>query len=338
MSSEKQVQFMIRDVPVYGDVILAPMAGFSDVPHRALCRSFGSAMSYTEFAGVEELLGKKQECRAWELLDFVPEDRPMVFQIFGNNTDLILEAALQIEELEPDIIDVNMGCATRKVSGRGAGVAMMRDPKLVARTMQLLTTHLSVPVTAKMRLGWNGQENYLEIGRILQDNGCAAVAIHPRTKEQKYGGSAEWDAIATLKQELDIPVIGNGDIETPADIDRMLAYTGCDAVMIGRAAIGNPWLFARRERSTIEPIERRDTMCLHLQMMVDYYGERGVILFRKYLKRYLQDEAVAPATMRAMLKMTDSAELDHLIKLSLIDLPRSANPSRTLHSQVMYNG
>lgn len=320
--------FSIRDVPVYGDVILAPMAGYSDVPHRGLCRSFGSAMNYTEFVAVEELLGKKRTGPAWQLLDFTPDDRPMVFQIFGNNAELILKAAQRIEELGPDIIDINMGCSTRKVSGRGAGVAMMRTPQLVAQTMRLLTQHLSVPVTAKIRLGWEGEENYLEIGRILQDNGCAAVAIHPRTKEQKYGESADWDAITALKQALSIPVIGNGDIASSADIDRMLDQTGCDAVMIGRAAIGNPWLFARREPSSVTPHELHTTIQFHAAAMDAYYGNRGVVLFRKYLKQYLRHVGVDPVQLSRLLQARTAAERTALLEELLVD---PACTSRIFH-------
>lgn len=278
-------KFCVRDIPVYGDVILAPMAGFADVPHRALCRAFGSAMHYTEFVAAEELLTNHKA--AWRLLDFKRGDEsPMVFQIFSNTADKLLAAAQRIEELEPDIIDINMGCSTRRVSGRGAGVGMMKNPQEVAKTFDLLTKHLSVPVTGKIRLGWEGAENYLEIGRILADHGASLIAIHPRTKEQKYRGKADWDAIARLKQAVSIPVIGNGDINTPTDIDAMLAYTGCDAVMVGRGAIGNPWIFARRERSDVTIDELFAVIRLHFHEMVAYHGERGVLLFRKHLKRY----------------------------------------------------
>jgi tRNA-dihydrouridine synthase len=180
---------------------------------------------------VEELLGKSKH--TWSKLDFTSQDRPMVFQIFGNDAQKILQAAQMIEEKGPDIIDINMGCSTRRVSGRGAGVGMMPQPELIAETFSLLTKHLSVPVTGKIRLGWDGNENYLEIARILEDNGASLIAMHGRTKEQKYNGRANWDALVELKT---------------ADIDAMLNYTGCDAVMIGRGAIGNPWIFGRQER------------------------------------------------------------------------------------------
>jgi len=186
--------FFVRDVPVFGDVVLAPMAGFADVPTRAICRRFGSAMNYSEFVAAEDIIHGSS--RAKSLLDFTIDDRPLVFQIFGNDARRILLAAQKIEELGPDIIDINMGCSTRRVSGRGAGVGMMRDPALVAETFALLSKHLSVPVTGKIRLGWEDKQNYLVVARILEDNGAALIALHPRTKEQGYRGVAQWEAIA----------------------------------------------------------------------------------------------------------------------------------------------
>jgi nifR3 family TIM-barrel protein len=198
-----------------------------------------------------------------------------------------------------------MGCSTRKVSGRGAGVGMMKKPELIAETFRLLSQHLTVPVTGKIRLGWEENQNYLEIGRILEDNGAQLVAIHPRTKEQQYRGKANWDAIAELKQALSIPVIGNGDISTPAQIDEMLAYTGCDAVMIGRGAIGNPWLLARKERDDLAFSVILAAIHRHLNAMVDFHGERiGISMFRKYLKRYLMGidpvQSLIPKFMQAL--------------------------------------
>ncbi len=277
--------FHVGDLPIYGDVVLAPMAGFADVPSRHICRQFGSAMSYTEFVAAEDIINGA--ARAASLLDFVDDDRPMVFQIFGNDARRILLAAQIIEERGPDIIDINMGCSTRRVSGRGAGVGMMRDPDLIAETFRLLTKHLTVPVSGKIRLGWEEQQNYLEVGRILEDNGAALVAIHPRTKEQKYHGQANWEAIANLREELTIPVIGNGDISEPQQIDQMLAETGCQGVMIARGALGNPWMFARQDKRNLKFVVVTKVIRDHLAQMIIYHGPRGLILFRKHVKRYL---------------------------------------------------
>ena len=305
MSSE--VTFWVRDVPVYGDAILSPMAGYSDVPYRALCRSYGSAMNYTEFVPVEGLLGKKRDNRYWQRLDKKPDEHPIIFQIFGSDAQKILLAAQRIEELEPDIIDINMGCATKRVSGRGAGVGMMPQPELVRETFSLLTQHLSVPVTGKIRLGWDAeQQNFADIAHILEDNGAALIAMHARTKTQQYGGQADWDAIARLREVVSVPVIGNGDVQTPADIARMKAHTGCDAVMIGRAAIGNPWIFARKEKADLLLADIVDAIRLHAREMAAYYGEKhGLTLFRKHLKRYLFDQPGLDVFLPKLLQITN---------------------------------
>ena len=307
--------FWVRDVPVYGDTILAPMAGYSDVPYRALCRAYGSAMHYTEFVPVEALLGRQRDNRFWQRLDKQPGERPVVFQIFGNEVQKILRAAQNIELLEPDVIDINMGCSTRKVSGRGAGVGMMPQPELVAQTFSLLTKHLSVPVTGKIRLGWDASEqNFLEIGRILEENGASLIAMHARTKVQKYGGQADWDAIGELCQTVSVPVIGNGDVQTPADIDRLKAHTGCQAVMIGRAAIGNPWIFARIDRAELTLDDVLPAVRLHSQEMMAYYGERaGLLQFRKHLKRYLEDMPEVQDIVSEMLQVESAAAFAELL-------------------------
>jgi tRNA-dihydrouridine synthase B len=323
---EREPNFWVGKVPVYGDVILAPMAGFSDVPHRAICRAMGSSMNYTEFVAVEELLAESRH--AWSLLDRAPGDQPMTFQIFGNDPEKLLAAAQRIEARQPDLIDVNMGCSTRKVSGRGAGVAMMRDPELVARTFSLLRRHLSVPVTGKIRLGWQEQQNYLEIGRVLEDNGAALIAIHPRTKEQKYGGCADWDAIAALKQAVSVPVVGSGDVQKPADVARMKQVTGCDAVMIGRAAIGNPWLFAGCSREDIPFQEIARLIRQHLAQMLRYYGEPdGLVRFRKHLKRYLADMPAVAPLLKQMVVSCSSTHFDDLLSAAEVLMAVGIEPA-----------
>ena len=330
--------FQVRTVPVYGDVILAPMAGYSDVPYRAICRAYGSAMNYTEFAPAVALASRKPN-KYWSLLDRKPDEHPMVFQIFGSDPQKILAAAQRIEAWGPDLIDINMGCSTRRVSGRGAGVGLMREPRNVAHIFALLSRHIQVPVTAKMRLGWDDRINYLDVARALEENGAALIAMHGRTKEQKYGGKADWDAIAALKQTVSVPVIGSGDVDTPGAIDRMRLYTGCDAVMIGRAAIGNPWIFGRRRRRDLAFSELLTTVRLHLREMVAYYGDYGLVLFRKHLDRYLADlpvlaplleqmkQAREPRRLRALLREAESiaavAGTDRLDELEALPLPNA---------------
>jgi tRNA-dihydrouridine synthase B len=280
--------FYVRDVPVYGDLILAPMAGFSDVPYRSICREFGSAMSYTEFASVEGVVWRSSRTR--RILNYLPSERPVTFQIFGADEDALVTSAQKIEEWGPDIIDVNLGCSTPKVSGRGAGAGLLRDPAKIGRLFSRLSRVLRVPVTAKIRLGWgDSSRNYLEVARILEDNGASLIAVHGRTRAQSYSEPADWDAIAEVKQAARVPVLGNGDVACVADIERIKQHTGCDGVMIGHGAMGHPWIFQRRDREDVPFADKTAMMRRHLLAMVDYYGEeKGVVLFRKHAVRYLR--------------------------------------------------
>jgi nifR3 family TIM-barrel protein len=282
--------FKIGAIPIHGDLVLSPMEGYSDQPYRSLCRELGSAMSYTEFISAIEIL--QDNPRIETKLAFLSEERPLAYQIFDNDPRRLLEAALRLQERGPDIIDINMGCSVRRVSGRGAGAGLLRTPIKVARIFRMLSSALEVPVTAKIRLGWDdGMRNYLLIARAIEENGGALVAVHGRTKAQGYSGQADWDAIAEIKACLSVPVVANGDVRSVADIEQIKAYTGCEAVMIGRAAIGNPWIFSRQDRHDV-PVEKVRAMMLeHLDRMLAFYGrERGLVLFRKHAKHYVSPE------------------------------------------------
>jgi nifR3 family TIM-barrel protein len=280
--------FYVRDVPIYGDLILSPMAGFSDLPFRLICREYGSAMSYSEFVPAEAILYGVQ--KTLRMLTFDPTERPVVFQFFGNDEIKLEAAARRLEELGADIVDLNMGCSVKNVSGRGAGAGLLRDPAKIGRIFARLTRAVSTPVTGKIRLGWDdSSRNYCEVARVLEDNGAALIAVHGRTKEQMYHGLADWDAIAEVKQTVKIPVVGNGDVCTVEDIERMKRHTGCDAVMIGRAAIGNPWIFQRRNRDEVSFAGQVNIVRRHLALMLDFYGrERGLVLFRKHVVKYVK--------------------------------------------------
>ncbi|OQY46643.1 MAG: tRNA dihydrouridine synthase DusB [Anaerolineaceae bacterium 4572_78] len=301
----------IRDIPIYGDVILAPMANYSDMPYRAICREYGSAMSYTEFVAVEAI--KYKIAKVLKRFVYDPQERPIVFQLFGHEIDLFLESALVAQEIGPDIIDINMGCSAKKVARRGAGAGLLKDPQKIGRLVNTLVMHLDVPVTCKIRLGWDEESlNYLEVAKIIEDNGASAIAVHGRTKVQGYKGKANWHAIAEIKQAVNIPVIGNGDVVTVEDIDSMKNQTNCDAVMIGRAAIGNPWIFAGKNITDVTFHDRVQLIYSHLDKMTDFYGEeRGVILFRKHVVKYLHG-LIGGAKLRAkLMRCTTSAEFVH---------------------------
>jgi tRNA-dihydrouridine synthase B len=281
--------FYIRDIPVYGDLILAPMAGFSDQPFRLICRELGSALSYTEFVSAEAMSHNSK--KTWRFFDFSPAERPMVFQLFDHDIDrLVTQCQRAVDRFGPDIIDINLGCSVSNVAQRGAGAGLLREPDKIAALFDRLSRELAVPVTGKIRLGWDDQSrNYLEVARILEDNGASAIAVHGRTQHQGFKGEADWQPIAEIKANVKIPVIGNGDVKCVADIDRIQAQTGCDAVMIGRAAIGHPWLFQRKDRRDVTFAEKAALIRRHLAASVDYYGtDYGVILFRKHIVKYIQ--------------------------------------------------
>jgi tRNA-dihydrouridine synthase B len=305
--------FQVREIPVYGDLILSPMDGYSDQPFRAVCRGLGSAMSYTEFINAIDVVGYHPHLQ--RKLAFQPDERPVVYQLFDDDVERLLKAALKLEQLGSDIIDVNMGCSARCVSGRGAGAGLLRQPEKVALIFQQLVHALKVPVTAKIRLGWDDDSrNYRLIARIVEENGGSLIAVHGRTRSQAYKGQADWDAIAEVRQTVSIPVVANGDVRTVADIERIKAQTGCAAVMIGRAAVGNPWIFSRLDRGQA-PLELvLETMQRHLQSMLAFYGqETGLLRFRKHADRYLEPYGLAPGLRHALLTAENPDEFCNLL-------------------------
>ena len=319
MSEALTPNFHVREVPIYGDTILAPMDGYSDWPFRSICRALGSAMSYTEFVKVEKILSRSKEPA--KRLYYEEAERPVTFQIYGDDPDLILEAALKIEPLKPDIIDLNMGCPAKSIADRGAGVGMMPSPLKIAETFKKLTSALKVPVTGKIRLGWDRDKNYKLIARIVEENGGSLIAIHGRTKEQRYSGNADWDAIAEVKSLVKIPVIGSGDIKTIADIQRMKQYTGCNAVMIGRAAIANPWIFMGMDREQVPAELLKQTVHEHLQKSIQFYGEEdGQRLFRKYAVQYLLLKTLDRDSRKEILKERPSGEFLELLNQVYVSL------------------
>jgi len=257
-------------VPVDPPLVLAPMAGITDRVYRRMLRRIGGVGLVTmEFISSEAIT--RGNARQLRKLVFDDEERPLSIQIYGSSVERMAAAADIVEELRPDVCDINMGCPANKVLKGCAGAALMGDPDLAKAMIREVKKRLSIPLTVKFRLGLDdGRKNFVELGRICQGEGVAAVAMHGRTARQMYTGRADWSAIAELKNALSIPVVGNGDVETPEDAIAMFRQTGCDAVMAGRATMKNPWIFrqtadllAGRPALAASLDERRDLMLGH---------------------------------------------------------------------------
>lgn len=325
-----QPDFWVSNIPVWGRAILSPMDGFSDQPFRSLARRLGSAMSYTEFVNAIDVVNG--DPRLEKRLRFREEERPLVFQIFDDDPDRLLQAALILRERDPDIIDVNMGCAAKTVAGRGAGAGLLRNPKKIAEIFRKLSDALDIPVTGKIRLGWDDDSlNYLEVAHIIEDNGGQLLAVHGRTKKQAYRGLANWQAIAEIKAALSIPVVGNGDVHKVADIARMQEVTGCDAVMIARAAIGNPWIFAGKDREEVTEEDIRSTMLAHLEDMLAFYGrELGLVLFRKHAARYISPYRLSKAQREQLLNSETQEDFVQILSQIVQVSPSFASESASI--------
>ena len=277
----------IGDVTIDDDaMILGPMAGVTDLPFRLLCREMGAALAYTEMVSAKAVLYKNRNTK--ELLRTCEADAPLGLQLFGSEPEVVAQAAAMLEDGPWQIIDFNMGCPVPKVVGNGEGSALMRDPLLAGRIIEALAGAVRKPVTVKIRKGFDEEHiNAPELAHILQESGAAAVTVHARTRQQFYRGQADWKVIAAVKDAVTIPVIGNGDVTCYEDAERMRQETGCDGVMVARAACGNPWVFERRTGDAPGLQEMRDMMRRHLMLQIELRGERqGVLEMRKHLAWY----------------------------------------------------
>jgi len=296
-------------------VFSAPMAGVSDRAYRDMAREYGCGLVYTEMISNMGLFYRQQ--RTLQMADVRAEPAPVAAQIFGSEPDIVARGAALLQELGASLIDINMGCPTPKVVKNGEGAALLLDLPRAARIIRATVKAVTVPVSVKMRKGWNpGESTFLELGRIAENEGASAVALHGRSRQEFFSGQADWQAIAELKKSLRIPVIGNGDIWKAADAARMVEETGCEAVMIGRGALGNPFIF-RETAALLEdgnepakpgPEERIAAAIRHLELACRYKGEAVAVReMRKHLSWYTRGLRGA-AQIRVMINRAGSYE------------------------------
>lgn len=312
----------IGNLELENNVFLAPMAGVTDLPFRLLCKEMGCGLVYSEMVSAKGILYENKNTT--ELLRVAAEERPAAVQLFGSDPEILGAMALKIEGYPIDVIDVNMGCPAPKIVKNGEGSALTKTPELVGKIVRALAEAQKKPVTIKIRKGFDDAHlNAAEIARIAEANGAAAVAVHGRTREQYYSGKADWDCIREVKRAVNIPVIGNGDVFTPQDAERLLDETGCDAVMVGRGAQGNPWIFRRilRYLQTGELLpeptaeERIEKALRHAKMLVEYKGEYiGVREMRKHTAWYMKGLPGAAELRGKLNAAADLAGMERLLR------------------------
>lgn len=315
------MRLKIGNVQLDGNIVLAPMAGVTDLPFRLLCKEQGADLICTEMVSAKGIMYNNKNTE--ELLRIEQQERPVSLQLFGADADIISEQAKRIEERNFDILDINMGCPVPKVVNNGEGSALMNDIPLAAKIVEKTVKAIEKPVTVKFRKGFALDDvQAVEMAKAMESAGAAAVAIHGRTREQYYSGKADWDIIAAVKQAVTIPVIGNGDIFTPKDAKRMLEYTKCDGIMVARGARGNPWIFKQIKSylKTGEEPEKIDfstvcqTILRHAKMQVAWKGEkRGMLEMRSHAAWYTAGYPHSSALRRAMNDIETYEVLENLL-------------------------
>ncbi|MBO8159740.1 tRNA dihydrouridine synthase DusB [Thermosyntropha sp.] len=314
--------FKIGKVEIKNRVVSAPLAGVTDKAFRIVIKSFGCGLVFTEMISDMGLF--YEQAKTKEIADISGEEKPIAVQIFGSDPEYMAKAALKVENMGADIIDINMGCPAPKIVKNGEGAALMLDLPRARRIIREVISVVQVPVTVKMRRGWDENNiNYLELGAIAEEEGASAVTLHGRTRNQFYSGKADWESIKMLKKHLSVPVIGNGDIWKAEDALRMLESTGCDAVMIGRGAMGNPFIF----REAVELIEngrvipppsweeKVEVAIKHLELACYFKGEAVAVReMRKHLAWYIKGMRGAAKIREEINRLTSKEEIINLLK------------------------
>ncbi|RJP18153.1 MAG: tRNA dihydrouridine synthase DusB [Candidatus Abyssobacteria bacterium SURF_5] len=307
----------IGNVGIIGKLVLGPMSGITDLAFRLVSKSFGCSLGYVPLVSAKALvLGSR---KTFELLETDPAEKPVAVQLFGGEPDVIGRAVEILKPYPFDLVDINMGCPAPKVAGHAGGSSLLRDPGLAAEIVRAAVQAAGKPVTAKIRSGWDERStNAVEIALMLQEAGASAIVVHPRTKAQRFTGRANWNIIRQVKQAVRIPVVGNGDVSSPEDAKRMLEQTGCDLVMVARAARGNPWIFQRgnyflQEGKTLpqpSPHVRVQTLIRHCTILAQYEGERTAALkMRKHAGWYIKGLQNAASARERINKAQTTGEI-----------------------------
>ena len=316
------MKLQIGNVTLPNQVVLAPMAGVCDLPFRLLCREQGAGLVCMEMVSAKAIYYHNKNTEL--LMQTDPGEHPVSLQLFGSDPKIMSEMAKQIEERPFDILDVNMGSPVPKVVNNGEGSALMKNPALVREIVTAMAKAVKKPLTVKIRMGFDGEHiNAVEIAKIIEDSGAAAVAVHGRTRQQYYSGEADWEIIRKVKEAVSIPVIGNGDVDSPQKAKRMLEETGCDGVMVGRAARGNPWLLGRIARyledgellENPSPEEVKTMILRHARMQLEYKGEyTGMREMRKHVAWYTAGYPRSSKLRQAVNGLESLNQLEELLE------------------------
>ncbi len=312
----------IGNIEIKRTAALAPMAGVADRAMREICKEFGAAYMVGELASSKGMMYSDKKTA--QLLMVSEKERPMAVQLFGSEPEVMALAAKKAMAFSPDVIDLNMGCPAPKVAGNGGGAALMKNPELAGEIVKAVCQAVDVPVTCKFRKGWDDDSvNAVEFAQICEKNGAAALTIHGRTRKQMYAPSADWDIIKAVKEAVSVPVIGNGDVVSAKTAAEMYEHTGCDLVMVGRAAYGNPWIFKEIDAYMTNGVllpppsleEKMDVMRRHVVLMCEYKGEyTGMKEARKHTSWYMKGLRGA-ASLRAQAgRLSHLSDLDCLIE------------------------